>query len=320
MSAEASSAAPGLFPATSAFPVMVVCGLSGAGKSTALGVFEDLRFFTVDGIPPSLAPKLVQLFAGESRRKFQGLALGVDVRTADDAASAWKLVLQEIKDLGATPQVLFLEARTPVLMRRYAATRRPHPMVQLVQMGQPQEGEGSCSVGLEEAIALEKQALLPLRNLADLVVDTTDHSVHDLRRVIKDKWGALGQTGKGLSIHLITFGFKYGPPLEADLVFDLRFLPNPYFVEALRPLTGQDPAIVDYVLGKDPGKTFLNKLKEFLLYLMPLYDGEGRYRVTVAIGCTGGRHRSVAVTEAIFATFKAAGYPVSMEHRHMALG
>ncbi|MCA1945822.1 MAG: RNase adapter RapZ [Desulfovibrio sp.] len=300
------------------FPLVIVCGLSGAGKSTALGVFEDLRFFTVDGIPPSLAPKLAGLFAGETRRQFRGLALGVDVRNVElkkGVADAWMTGMEEMKGLGASPQVLFLEARTAVLMRRYAATRRPHPMLQLLC-----GGEESCSVGLEKAINLEADALLPLRGMADLVVDTSDHSVHDLRRVIKEKWGALDQNGKGLTIHLITFGFKYGPPSEADLVFDLRFLPNPYFVEELRPLTGKDPAIVDYVLGEDPGKTFLQRLREFLLYLMPLYDTEGRYRITIAIGCTGGRHRSVAVTEALHTTLKAAGYPVSMEHRHIALG
>ncbi|AGW14163.1 RNase adapter RapZ [Megalodesulfovibrio gigas] len=300
------------------FPLVIVCGLSGAGKSTALGVFEDLRFFTVDGIPPSLAPKLAGLFIGETRRQFRGLALGVDVRNVESKesiANAWMAVMEEMKGLGASPQVLFLEARTPVLMRRYAATRRPHPVLQLLCTG-----EETCGMGLEQAIETEVEALQPLRTLADLVVDTSDHSVHDLRRVIKDKWGALDQNGKALTIHLITFGFKYGPPSEADLMFDLRFLPNPYFVEELRPLTGKDPAIVDYVLATDPGKTFLHRLKEFVLYLMPLYDAEGRYRIAIAIGCTGGRHRSVAVTEALYATLKAAGYPVSIEHRHIALG
>ncbi len=299
------------------FPLLIVCGLSGAGKSTALGVFEDLRFFTVDGLPPSLAPKLSSLFKGESQRQFRGLVLGVDVRHFNlkkDIAAAWTSVLEKMKQQGACPQVIFVEARNNVLLRRYAATRRPHPMVQVLT------DDSDSGVSLEEAVSREREALMPLRHLADLVVDTSDYSVHDLRRVIQEKWSSLDAGGKGLATHLITFGFKYGPPSEADLVFDLRFLPNPYFVEALRPLSGQGAPIKEFVLGKDPGKTFLAKLQEFLLYLLPLYAEEGRYRVTVAIGCTGGRHRSVAVTEALFQTLKAAEYSVSLEHRHMNQG
>lgn len=301
------------------FPLLIVCGLSGAGKSTALGVFEDLRFFSVDGLPPSLAPKLASLFAGESQRQFQGMVLGVDVRhlsLQNDVSASWISVLEEMRGMGACPQVVFVEARTNVLLRRYAATRRPHPMIQVLA-GDLQEDQG---ISLEEAINREREALLPLRALADLVVDTSDFSVHDLRRVIQEKWSSLDKKDKGLAIHLITFGFKYGPPSEADLVFDLRFLPNPYFDESLRPLTGRDEAIKAFVLGEDPGRTFLSKLQEFLLYLLPLYAEEGRYRVTIAIGCTGGRHRSVAVTEAVFQALKGARYPVSLEHRHMDLG
>lgn len=316
---------------SAAFPLLIVCGLSGAGKSTALNVFEDMRFFTVDGLLPSLAPKMVSLFTGEKQRVFRGLALGVDVRQFDlkeDIAAAWTHVLEELRSLGACPQVLFVEARSSVLLRRYAATRRPHPMAQLLaaQGGRDAahapggEGDSCAGVGLEAAIEREREALLPLRQAADLVIDTSTYSIHDLRRMVREKWAAVELAGERLTIHCITFGFKYGPPTEADLVFDLRFLPNPYFVEELRPLSGRDQPIVDFVLAEEPGRTFLAKLREFLLYLVPLYEAEGRYRLTIAIGCTGGRHRSVAVAEAIHKTLRDAGHAVSLEHRHMALG
>lgn len=291
---------------TQSFPLLVVTGLSGAGKSTALNVFEDLGFFSVDGIPGSLAPKLVELFRSQVSVQNKGLVLGLDVRHRN-FMDDWSLALQEICGLGAEPQVVFVEARTEVLVRRYATTRRPHPL----------EAEGR---GLEQAIVMERALLEPLRNRAALVLDTSLYSIHDLRRTIQEKCDSLESSTPGLRVHVITFGFKYGPPTEADLVFDLRFLPNPYFVDSLREFSGKDKAVADYVLAHEPGKTFLRKLQEFLLYMLPLYQGEGRYRLTIAIGCTGGRHRSVAVAESVFALLQNTGYAVSMEHRHLQLG
>jgi len=289
------------------FPLVIVTGLSGAGKSTALNVFEDLRFFTVDGLPASLAPKLVSLFQGQGTLLHRGLALGVDVQYRGFFGD-WSQALDEMKAAGADPQILFVEARTDVLVRRYATTRRPHPI----------EGEG---YGLEQAIEEERERLAPLKHKAALVLDTTVYSIHDLRRTVQEKWSSLheGRT-RALRVHLISFGFKYGGPSEADMVFDLRFLPNPYFDEALRPLSGKDKAVDEYVLDNEPGATFINKLIEFLAYLLPLFEQEGRYRLTIAIGCTGGRHRSVAVAERIYATLKKNDYTVSLEHRHLELG
>lgn len=288
------------------FPLLIVTGLSGAGKSTALNVFEDLGFFSVDGVPAPLAPKLVDLFKAQMGFDDKGLVLGLDVRHRNFLKD-WEQALAEIEQQGTHPQIVFVEARTDVLVRRYATTRRPHPM----------ESDGR---GLEQAIEFERELLEPLRSKAVLVLDTSLYSIHDLRRTIQEKWSSLEVPGTGLRVHVITFGFKYGAPSEADLVFDLRFLPNPYFEDSLREFSGKDKAVADYVLAQDPGKTFLAKFEDFLQYVVPLYQSEGRYRLCIAIGCTGGRHRSVAVAERIYASLKQNDYTVSLEHRHLDLG
>ncbi|MHC1751648.1 RNase adapter RapZ [Humidesulfovibrio sp.] len=287
------------------FSVVVVTGLSGAGKSTALNVFEDLGYFCVDGLPASMLPKLVSLFLGKDS-KHRGLALGMDLRQ-EEFLEQWNDAVQELAARGILVRVLFVEAKAAALMRRYATTRRPHPL---------ESGE----LGLEQALVKERAMLAPLRKDAELVLDTTGYSIHDLRRMVQERFGAKVHAGQGMRVHVISFGFKYGVPAEADLVFDLRFLPNPYFVPELRPMSGKDAPVADYVLQSEPGQTFKNKLQEFLLYLLPLYAAEGRYRVAVAIGCTGGRHRSVAMSELLSTTLRDSGYSVTLEHRHFDLG
>jgi UPF0042 nucleotide-binding protein len=289
-----------------AFPLLVVTGLSGAGKSTALNVLEDLGFFSVDGLPASLVPKLGSLFQEQEQRPYRGLALGMDLRQRD-FMEQWQNALDELAAAGLAPQIIFIEAKPDVLVRRYATTRRPHPL----------EIEG---LGLEQAIQEEFKVLQPIRHQATLIIDTSAFSIHDLRRKIQDKWMNLEGPARGLRVHLVTFGFKYGVPSEADMVFDLRFLPNPYFEEDLRPLSGKDRTIADYVLAKDPGKGFLQRLVDFLQYLLPMYAEEGRYRLTIGIGCTGGRHRSVAVAEAVLDSLRKSDYAVTLEHRHLELG
>jgi len=285
--------------------VVVVTGLSGSGKSTALNVFEDLGYFCVDGLPVSMLPKLVSLFLGKDSTH-RGLALGMDLRQ-HDFLDQWNDAVQELSSKGVFVRVLFVEAKAAVIMRRYATTRRPHPL---------ESGER----GLEQALVKERAMLAPLRKDAELVLDTSEYSVHDLRRMIQERFMSKNQAGHGMRVHVISFGFKYGVPAEADLVFDLRFLPNPYFVPELRPLSGKDAAVAEYVLKGEPGLTFKQKLLDFLQYLLPLYAAEGRYRIAVAIGCTGGRHRSVAMSELLFATLRDAGYSVTLEHRHFDLG
>jgi len=288
-----------------AFSVVVVTGLSGSGKSTALNVFEDLGYFCVDGLPAAMLPKLVSLFLGKDS-KHRGLALGMDLRQ-HDFLDQWNDALHELSANGIYVRVLFVEAKDATLMRRYATTRRPHPLE-------------SASLGLEQALTRERAMLSPLRKDAELVIDTSEYSIHDLRRMIQERFASAENTGQGMRVHIISFGFKYGAPAEADLVFDLRFLPNPYFVPDLRPLSGKDQAVADYVFKTEPGLGFQQKLQEFLLYLLPLYASEGRYRIALAVGCTGGRHRSVALAEQLLATLRDSGYSVSIEHRHFDLG
>lgn len=289
-----------------AFPLLVVAGLSGAGKSTVLHVFEDLRMVTADGVPPSLLPDMVTLLRESSRTRFQGMAFGLDQRRGEFSEEMHE-AFERLSARGLRPQLIFLEADPGVLMRRYATTRRPHPL----------ERDG---VGLEQAVKEEMEQLAPVRESADLLFDTSSYSIHDLRRVIQRRWKSSRERLRAIKVNLVSFGFKYGVPREADLVFDLRFLPNPYFVEKLRPLTGKDKAVASHVFGEPSGKVFRKRLIDFLTFLLPLYDVEGRYRLTIAIGCTGGRHRSVAMTEALAKALTRQDYAVSVEHRHMELG
>lgn len=290
----------------SCYPLIIVTGLSGAGKSTALNVFEDLGFFTVDGLPVSLVPSILELFSRENPKNYRGVALGMDLRQSD-FASEWEMVRQKIDDSSISLQIIFLEAAENILVRRYATTRRPHPLE-------------SKSLGLEQALEKEKTILNTLRSDAHLVLDTSGFSIHDLRRVIQEKWECLHHSFSGIRIHMISFGFKYGVPSEADMVFDLRFLPNPYFDLKLRPLSGKDQSVKEFVLGKNPGTDFISRTRDYLSFLIPLFVEEGRYRLTLACGCTGGRHRSVAVVENIAQFLRDQGYLVSMEHRHFNLG
>lgn len=289
-----------------AFPVIIVVGISGAGKSTALHVFEDLRFVTADGLPPAVLPEMASLLHGHPGDIIRGIALGVAL-PHDGFSRALLQAMKRMELDGTRPQLLFLSASPEVILRRYATTRRPHPL----------EREG---VGLEKAMEEEVQRLEQVRAAADLVIDTSSCSIHDLRRMIQHRW----QSGEGriraLKVNLISFGFKYGVPGDADLVFDMRFLPNPFFVETLRTQSGLDECVADYVFADPQAATFKQKFLDFISFLLPYYDNEGRYRLTIAIGCTGGRHRSVAMTEALARTLAQQDYAVSIEHRHIGRG
>lgn len=287
-------------------PIFLITGQSGAGKSTVLHVFEDMRLFTADGVPPSLIPEMVRLFRSSSMEHFLGLALGLDQRRGD-VAEALDKALPQLKTGNCRSQILYLEADPQVLMHRYAITRRPHPL----------EREG---VGLERAVREEIERLAPVREIADQVIDTTNYSIHDLRRYVQRRWNTTPESLHTLKINLISFGFKYGVPKEADLVFDLRFLPNPYFIEKLRPFSGKDEAVANFVFNEPLAKEFKKRFIDFLSFLLPLYDAEGRYRLSIALGCTGGKHRSVAMTEALKRALERQDYVISVEHRHMELG
>lgn len=293
--------------------LLVVCGLSGAGKSTVLQVLEDLDFFTADGLPPALIPECYSMFNRPGMEHFRGMALGVDFRrggTAQDLDTALNNMERcPTREDGGTsrPALLFLEASPEVILRRYATTRRPHPL----------EREG---MGLEEAMREERRRLVGVRKTADIILDTSRFTLHDLRREIQRRWNTTEATKHAMRVNLISFGFKYGVPSEADMVFDLRCLPNPHFVEALRSLTGQNEAVADYVFASDSARSFRDLLLDFLRFTLPYYDAEGRYRLTIGLGCTGGRHRSVAMTEAVAKALRQDGYIVGVEHRHSSLG
>lgn len=286
--------------------VCIVTGLSGAGKSTALQVFEDLNWLTVDGLPAVLAPEMTVMMGRPSMSRFAGIALGMDLRQSNFLAEIDE-ALEAITASGVRPKLLFMEAETQELMRRYATTRRPHPL----------EREG---MGLEASLDAERRRLSALRETADFVIDTSRFSIHDLRRAVRKRWSSNRDALRGVRVNVISFGFKYGVPREADYVFDLRFLSNPYFIEDLRSLSGKDKAVAEYVFASPGAHEFRKKLLDFLFFMLPLMEAEGRYRVTIAMGCTGGRHRSVAMAEDLLQALRQADYPATLEHRHLELG
>ena len=286
--------------------ILLVIGLSGAGKSTVLHTAEDMHLFTADGVPPALVIDLVRLLQESGADRGKGIALGLDQRRSDFGAEVERAI-RKLGSLGFRVRILFLEAEPAVLLRRYATTRRPHP----------REREG---VGLEQAILEEAESLAPVREMAERVIDTSRYSIHDLRRAIQKMWKNTAENVHALRVNIVSFGFKYGMPREAEMVFDLRCLPNPYFDEKLRPFSGKDKAVADYVFGDETARAFRRNLVDFVRNVLPLYDSEGRYRICIAIGCTGGKHRSVAMAEYLYRALKREAYTVSLEHRHMELG
>ncbi|MBT8468218.1 MAG: RNase adapter RapZ [Myxococcales bacterium] len=259
--------------------IVVVTGLSGAGRSTALRVLEDAGFFCVDNLPPRLAPALIGLVDREG--KLGRIGLGIDVRTGAFLDGAEE-TLSELEALGHRVRVIFLDCADDVLVRRFSETRRPHAL--------------SRTGDLHGAISRERERLAGLRGRADIVIDTTEFSVHDLRHHLIDYIGR-DPDRPSMVVRLLSFGFKYGVPVDADLVFDLRFLPNPHFVDALRPKTGLDAEVSDYVMNAPETQKLLGRLLPLLDYVLPQYAREGKAYLTVGLGCTGGRHRSVAMAE-----------------------
>ncbi len=283
--------------------VVVVTGLSGAGKSTAIDALEDLGFFCVDNLPmPVVASTLEACAKGGMQR----VALGIDVRVRsflDEVASAIDAVPDDRHDL----VVVFLDASDEVLLRRFSSTRRPHPLA-------ANAGEDVPSAVLE-GIRLERERLTALRARANLLVDTTMLSVHELRRRIIDHFGPRTGGQAGMRIRFVSFGFSRGIPIDSDLVFDVRFLPNPYFVDELRPLSGQSREIKQYLEAQEDCRVFVQKTRDLLAYLIPRFEHEGKSYLTVAFGCTGGRHRSVALAEMLQADLRARGMSIEVVHR-----
>jgi UPF0042 nucleotide-binding protein len=275
--------------------LVIVSGLPGAGRTTVMKALEDVDFYCVDNLPVVLLERFVELFGEETRR----LAVVVDVREGDFLES-FPETCDRLRERGALSELLFLEASDEELAIRFGETRRAHP------------ARGDAK--LLESIAEERRILAPIAERADATVDTTGMSVHDLKRYVTRHYTGASRSGQ-MEVELVSFGFRHGPPEVADLMIDVRFLPNPNFEPELRSLTGLDQAVADYVLEDPRTRTFLRRFFEFLDYLEPLYQEEGKAYLTIAIGCTGGRHRSVSVVRALEHHLRERKILVRVTHR-----
>jgi RNase adapter protein RapZ len=276
---------------------VILTGVSGSGKTTALRALEDAGFYCVDNLPIVFLEKLLEL-SGHTAGEVSRLALVVDAREGRFLAEAPRAI-EEVRKKGEV-EVLFLDATDESLVRRYSETRRRHPLA----------GEGGTVM---EGIAAERRALSQLKEIADEIVDTTTLNVHELKRLVTKRFVA--GDGSRLGVTVVSFGFRYGLPTHADIVLDVRFLPNPYFIPELRPFPGTDPRVAAFVLGQADAKAFLERATELFGFLLPRYRAEGKSYLTVAIGCTGGKHRSVALATELAGNLERAGQPVRLWHR-----
>lgn len=279
--------------------VVIVTGLSGSGKSTAIRALEDMGYFCIDNLPVPLLPKVLELGrTGPNRQNWRQLAFVIDTRDRfhlDQAVST----IEELRDEGASVRIAFLEATDECLVRRFSETRRRHPM-----------SEGDT---VREGIRRERTQLAELRTRADIVIDTTDHTVHTLKDLLEEHFSS--EATPPLTVTVLSFGFKHGLPAECDLVFDVRFLPNPHYVEELRPQTGLDEPVQQFVLGLPETARFLALFQQMAEFILPMYDREGKSYLTIGIGCTGGKHRSVSITETIAERLRSRGWKTNIRHR-----
>jgi UPF0042 nucleotide-binding protein len=279
---------------------VIITGLSGAGKSFAIKCFEDIGYFCVDNLPTTLIPTFAEL-TSRSTRDIRNVALGIDVREGEYLPHLLE-ALQELRRRNHRVEVLFLEAGEEALVRRYHESRRKHPLA----------GNGNILDG----IRAERKALAQFREIADRIVDTSTLTVHQFKDLLIELYGT-PKTRPGLATSLISFGYKHGIPYDADLVFDARFLPNPHFVDGLRALDGREPAVREYIFRHDESRQFLTRLQDLLTFLLPFYRREGKAYLTIAVGCTGGRHRSVALVEALRQFLESQGLPPTVVHRDL---
>jgi UPF0042 nucleotide-binding protein len=275
--------------------ILLIAGLSGAGRSQAADDLEDLGWFVVDNMPIALIEKVVELAAAGEQSQL-ALVVGTAVHQTDAV-----VIVQRLREVGHRVRILFLDASTPELVRRYGATKRKHPLA-------------SRFSSVEEAIHEERSVLETVKGAADLVIDTSSLNIHQLKAQIVDLFAPAGDRDV-MQLSLVSFGFKHGIPLDVDMVWDVRFLPNPHWEEHLRELSGLDDAVSTFTIEQPLAQQFLDRAEEMLQFLLPAYQAEGRSYLTIAIGCTGGRHRSVAVTEAIGAWLAANGHHPRITHR-----
>jgi UPF0042 nucleotide-binding protein len=276
--------------------LVIITGLSGSGKASVLKAFEDLGYYCVDNLPVGLIPQFAEL-AGQSS-EIERTALVVDVREGTQLESL-PAILKSVKRILPT-KMIFLEADDAVLLRRFSETRRPHPL--------------GTDAPVKTSLAAERKHLRQIRAIADLVIDTSKFNVHELRAYITQRFHK-PESGKNLMVSCVSFGFRHGVPEDADLVFDVRFLPNPHFVPEFRPLTGRDPKVARYITSFPQSREFIKRISELLIYLLPHYIHEGKSYLTISFGCTGGQHRSVMIAEDVSKRLRSAGYRVKVEHR-----
>jgi len=280
--------------------VVVLTGASGSGKTTALRALEDAGFYCIDNLPIVFLEKLLEL-SGRTAGEVSRIALVVDAREGRFLAEAPRII-EELRRRGTRVELLYLDASDEVLVRRYSETRRRHPLA-------------GASGSVPDGIAAERQALAALKRLADELVDSSQLNVHELKQLIHQRF--VGGEAARMGLTVVSFGFRYGMPSHADMVLDVRFLPNPYFVPELKPHPGTDPRVRDYVLGQDDARLFLDHATELCTFLVPRYRAEGKSYLTLAIGCTGGRHRSVAIATALAGRLEQAGSSVRLWHRDL---
>lgn len=280
--------------------LVIVTGMSGAGKSTALRMLEDAGYFCVDNLPIALILKFAELIFSQNR-EISKAALGIDIRSGN-ALEDVKPVLEEMTAKNYDYEILFLEAADETLVKRYKETRRSHPL--------------SPDGRVDKGIVLERERIDFLKKQADYILDTSQLLVREFKQEL-EKIFVKGERFKSLFISVLSFGFKYGIPPDADLVFDVRFLPNPYYIEELKPKTGNDTEVQEYVMGFEAAHLFVDKLEDMLRFLIPNYIMEGKNQLVIAIGCTGGKHRSVTLANEIYKRLYAedAGYGIRIEHR-----
>lgn len=283
--------------------LVIITGLSGSGKTLAIDCFEDLGYFCVDNLPVGLIKPFRDLML-RGREQVARAALVIDAREGEFLRQ-FPPIFKKLRARDTPIELLFLECSEDVLKRRFSATRRPHPMAR-------------TGGTLEQSIRQEAQALGPLREMADRIIDTSNFTAHQLRTFLQNAFGVSPEAA-GPRVNVVSFGFKYGVPAEVDLLFDVRFLPNPHFVDSLRRLDGRDPRIQEFLDQTETTAEFLQRLESFLSFLIPHYTEEGKSYLTIALGCTGGKHRSVALAERLGRYFVAQNLPTSVSHRDVGL-
>lgn len=281
--------------------VVIITGLSGSGKSTALRALEDIGFFCVDNLPVVLLPKFLDITT-QSSPEIKRVAMVMDLRERG-FLEKYKRIFSCLKEKGYKIEILFLDSTDDSLLHRFSETRRTHPLSE----------KGSVMDG----IRLEREKLSSLKQMADQVIDTTSTNVHQLKDIVQ-RYFLPSSEHKKVIVNVISFGYRYGLPADADLVFDVRFLPNPYFVETLKEFDGQNKDVRDFVLNNEKSKTFLEKVLDLMDYLIPLYDKEGKVRLNIALGCTGGKHRSVVMANKLGEHFADMKYIVNITHRDIS--